>query len=74
MSAEYTPKDNLGFDAFWSPLIFGISDEMAGKLLKALLDFHFNGERVSNLPKTIQPLYEYMVNDIDCVAEDIKHE
>lgn len=68
----YTPRDELGFDAFWSPLVHGLSDEMAGKLIKALLDYHFTGRAAKDLPKTIQPLYDYMINDIYCVAEEEK--
>lgn len=70
MSAEYTTKDNLGFDAFWAPLIHGLSDEMAGKLIKALLDYHFTGKKREDLPRTIQPLYDYMIAEIEVTGEE----
>lgn len=65
----FTPRDELGFDAFWAPLVHGLSDDMAGKLLKALLDYHFTGRADKKLPKTIQPLYDYMTSNIYVAAE-----
>lgn len=65
-----TSRDDLGFDAYWAPLVHGLSDEMAGKLIKALLDYHFTGHAEKCLPKTIQPVYDYMIFDIITIAED----